>query len=231
MLNTGRIFSVRKYSFHDREAVRRISCETSFLQEERKRFIDDDEILADALTLYFTDYEPGSCFVAVDSADKVIGYLLGARRASLIPVVFIRSILPGLLVKALRHKIFLKNREIGFFMQVLISLVSGEFITPRILSGYPAVFHINIESKFRRINAGKTLVERYLRYLYANAIYGVHCGTMSGDARDFFIAQGFTVLHSSRRTYLKYLTGKSYTLYLLGRRISFSGLYGNGEPV
>lgn len=74
MLNNN-IF-IRKFNNCDRKDIRRISCDTAFLEESRKVFFDDDEILADALTLYFTDYEPDSCFVAVKN-DKIIGYIKG----------------------------------------------------------------------------------------------------------------------------------------------------------
>lgn len=55
---------IRPFRKDDRESVRRISCETAFWGKNRKNIFADDEILADALTMYFTDYEPESCFVA-----------------------------------------------------------------------------------------------------------------------------------------------------------------------
>ena len=69
---------IRKFNSKDRNGIRGISCDTAFLGKPRTDFFDDDEILADALTLYFTDYEPGSCFVAV-YGEKVVGYLVGAK--------------------------------------------------------------------------------------------------------------------------------------------------------
>ena len=57
-------YLIRPYQKEDRPSVRRISCETAFLDADLHDFFSDEEILADALTLYFTDYEPESCFVA-----------------------------------------------------------------------------------------------------------------------------------------------------------------------
>ena len=72
---------IRTYNPADRNSVRTISCRTSFLEFDRKMFFDDDEVLADVLTLYFTDYEPQSCFIA-ESGNKVIRYVSGTVNAA-----------------------------------------------------------------------------------------------------------------------------------------------------
>ena len=68
---------IRQFKPEDRGSVRDISWETAFLGEPADAFFSGKEILADFLTQYFTDYEPGSCFVAV-SANRVVGYLIGS---------------------------------------------------------------------------------------------------------------------------------------------------------
>ncbi|HZK10869.1 MAG TPA: hypothetical protein VFD10_00700 [Atribacterota bacterium] len=55
---------IRNYQIEDRDIIRKINLESILLVEYRSS-IFDDEILADLLTIYFTDYEPLSCFVAV----------------------------------------------------------------------------------------------------------------------------------------------------------------------
>jgi hypothetical protein len=50
---------IRNYQIKDRDTIRKISLESIFLGEYRSS-IFDDEILADLLTKYFTDYEPFS---------------------------------------------------------------------------------------------------------------------------------------------------------------------------
>lgn len=56
--------SIRKYKAQDRQAIRDICYDTAFLGESASVFFDAKEILADFVTLYFTDYEPESCFVS-----------------------------------------------------------------------------------------------------------------------------------------------------------------------
>ena len=69
--------SIRPYERRDRKTLRQISYETSFLGKADDLF-DEPKILEDALTLYFTDSEPQSCFVA-EYNGKVIGYLIGTK--------------------------------------------------------------------------------------------------------------------------------------------------------
>ncbi len=99
---------IRKFESRDREELRKISCDTAFLGKPRTDFFDDDEILADALTLYFTDYELGSCFVAVCS-EKVVGYVVGAKNERAMDRVFKLKIAPLLFIKAIRKGVFLKK--------------------------------------------------------------------------------------------------------------------------
>ena len=51
--------SIRPYTLKDRPGLRKISYDTSFLGKADELF-DEPELLADALTLYFTDSEPQS---------------------------------------------------------------------------------------------------------------------------------------------------------------------------
>jgi len=71
--------SVRHYESRDREAVRRLCCETGFLGKPIDPVFQDRELFADYLTSYYTDIEPESSFV-LEQEGTVKGYLLGSRR-------------------------------------------------------------------------------------------------------------------------------------------------------
>jgi len=72
------LFIVRKYKKEDRKSVRKIACDSAFMGEPCEIFFKGRDFLADVLTLYFTDYEQESCFVA--EVDNIVaGYLIGAR--------------------------------------------------------------------------------------------------------------------------------------------------------
>jgi ribosomal protein S18 acetylase RimI-like enzyme len=213
MLNNN-IF-IRKFNNCDREDIRRISCDTAFLEESRKVFFDDDEILADAFTLYFTDYEPDSCFVAVKN-DKIIGYIIGTTDVKLMRKIFIAKIIPNLIIKGLSRGIIFKRNTRKFLLRILLSLLKGEFVRPDFSKQYPATLHINIDKAFRRQNIGKQLIEYYLKFLKEKNVSGVHFGVMSESAKEFFIKLGFNILFISKLSYLRYYLGKFIPYYILG---------------
>ncbi len=71
--------TVRPYEPTDRDAVRRICCDTGFSGQPVDPLFCDREVFADYLTRYYTDWEPESAFIAEDGG-KVVGYLIGSIR-------------------------------------------------------------------------------------------------------------------------------------------------------
>jgi hypothetical protein len=71
--------TVRQYEARDREAVRRLCCETGFLGKAIDPVFEDRELFADYLTAYYTDIEPEAAFL-LEQNGIVKGYLLGSRR-------------------------------------------------------------------------------------------------------------------------------------------------------
>ena len=115
LLKNDPAFVIRKYDSRDRSAVRRICCETALAGEPSAIFFDDDEVFADALTIYFTDHEPESCFVA-EHDNNVIGYLIGAKDARRMDKIFANKSAMPLLIKALRRGVFFRKNNVKFFM-------------------------------------------------------------------------------------------------------------------
>src|SRR5580765_5486301 len=72
-------FLIRGYRASDREAVRKLCCETGFLGEPIDPVYQDRELFADFLTTYYTDHEPESCFL-LEVDGEISGYLLGSRK-------------------------------------------------------------------------------------------------------------------------------------------------------
>lgn len=208
--------AIRKYQTADREALRSISCQTAFLESERKLFFDDDEILADALTLYFTDFEPEACLVALDGK-RVVGYIFGAINVRSMNRVFAKKILLRLIAKILRKGIFLRRGNLKFFIHVALSFLKGEFFTPDFSGKYPATLHINIDQDYRGHRLGKRLMENYLAYLRRKGAPGVHLGTMSEAAKKFFIKNGLSILFKGKRSYLRYILKRDVPYYILGK--------------
>ncbi|MBF0479155.1 MAG: GNAT family N-acetyltransferase [Candidatus Omnitrophica bacterium] len=209
--------TIRKYRIEDRPHVRRISCETAFLELPRGNIFTDDEVLADALVSSYVDFEPESCYVA-DMKGKVVGYIIGSLDLHNHNQISSKTMLP-LFMKALQRGVFLRKANLKFFIQSLQGALKGEFVMPNFTKEFPATLHINVKHGYRREGVGKKLLVAYLDYLKNAQVKAVHMGTISEIAKDFFVSMGFRVIYQSPRTYLKVYLGKEVTCYVLGKEL------------
>jgi len=210
-------FVVRNYQESDRDSIRNIAYDTAFMGESADLFFDGRETLADFLTVYFTDYEPRSCFVAEMDGD-VIGYLLGAKSEKRQNVAFIR-IIPRLIIKAFLKGTPFRIKNMKFSFHIFLSALRGEFNLPNCTKLYPALLHINVDKKYRGLGIGRKLIETYVDYLKRENITGVHLITKSENAVNFFIKMGFEVFHKTRLSYLRYILKRNIELYILVRKL------------
>lgn len=98
---------IRGFGAQDRGRVRAIGCATVFPGIPRKDVFSDDEILADALTSSYTDYEPQSCLVA-EVNGRVVGYLIGSKDSQALSRRSRKAILP-FVSRALLRGVFLNR--------------------------------------------------------------------------------------------------------------------------
>ncbi|MBF0532509.1 MAG: GNAT family N-acetyltransferase [Candidatus Omnitrophica bacterium] len=210
---------ISRYVPTDRAALRRISLETAFAGYDREAFIQDDEILADALTSYFTDREPESCFVAV-AGETVVGYIIGCPDVRRMNARFFPQVAAGLFGLSWRRGFWFKLQHWRFVFAVARSVWRREFRAPDFSKEYPAVLHINITRNFQGKGLGRRLMETYLEYLRSQKVTAAHCGTMSEEAKEFFLKCGFSLLHKGTRSYLEYRTNAVLPYYVLGYKFS-----------
>jgi len=207
---------IRKLQAGDREPVRQIAHDTALMGESAALFFDGSEVIRDALSLYFTDYEPGSCFVAeVDG--RVVGYLSGALKKVTYEKIFNAKIALPLFFKALKSGVFLKIKNLVFIFSCLLDLLKNGIKTPDFCQKYPATFHINIRNGFRGQNIGARLINAYLDYLKGRGVSGVHLATMSDRAANFFLLQGFKQLYKGKRSYFEPILHRDVSLYIFGK--------------
>ncbi|MDD5044717.1 MAG: GNAT family N-acetyltransferase [Candidatus Omnitrophica bacterium] len=209
---------IRKYEKKDRQFIREIACATAFIGKDSSAFFDDREIMADALTLYFTDYEPESCFVA-ENKNEIIGYLTGTKDEAAMNKVSGAKIFWPLFLKSLKKGALFRKKNFVFLLHCLISSLKGEFRLPVSLKEYPAVLHINLKEGSRSLGIGAGLIKAYLDYLKENKVQGVHLATMSSRAADFFSQQGFKLLFSAKRSYFSHILHEDITVYVYGRHL------------
>ncbi len=209
---------IRPFKPSDRESVRLISCETSFAGFPRYQFFEDDEVLADFLTIYFTDYEPESCFVA-EHRGKTIGYLTGTLDERGMMRVFNSRILPKLILKLIQRGFLVNKKSLRFLLESAKAFLQGNLHFPDLTEKYPAVLHINIDNAYRNQKIGGRLIEYYLNYLREHKVSGVHLATMSEKAKAFFMKSGFEPYVALKRTHMMYCLKHPTMVYILTQKL------------
>ena len=209
---------IRKFKAEDREPVRDIAWETAFIGEPADAFFSGKDILADFLTLYFTDHEPDACFVAV-AGTRVVGYLIGSLDSLRLASTFKNKILAGLLGKFIFSGAIFSWRNLRMIFNFFLSLLKGEFNMAEVRISYPAVIHINLRKDFRGQGAGERLILAFEQHLRSKGVKGVHLATVSEGAGIFFSKQGFNLLDQYPRSYFRYLLGKDIKVYIYGKKL------------
>ena len=202
-------FTIRSYRRSDREAVRRLCCETGFLGEPIDPVYGDRELFADFLTTYYTDWEPESSFV-VEADGELCGYLLGSR-------------------KPLRNQLYSFWQNVSLFCRVLFRYPrynerSRRFIRWTVTHGWREVparparvphFHINLLPEARKMSTTRALMSAYLSYLYRcgeKRVYGQIVTFESRRGEKMFERYGFSVLNRGEITKYRALYPESVYL-------------------
>jgi hypothetical protein len=193
-------FTIRSYRRSDRDAVRRLCCQTGFLGEPIDPVYEDRQLFADFLTTYYTDHEPESCFVLENDGD-IRGYLLGCR-------------------KPLRNQLYSFWQNVSLFIKALSRYFryharSRRFIRWTLMYGWREVpaaprrvphFHINLLPDARKMSTTRALMSAYLSYLYRcgeKRVYGQIVTFESRRGEKMFERYGFKVLNRAEITKYK----------------------------
>ncbi len=200
---------IRKYVVEDREAVRRLCCETGFLGNRIDPVFVDREVFADFLTDYYLEREPESAFVVERDGD-LRGYLLGCcfpRRHAFWSVIFSICAAGRLLLHFPGY-----NEASQNFVRWMIFNAWRE--VPPAPAGVPH-FHINLLEDVRNVSTTRQLIDSFLEYLKKNgasAGYGQMVTSGSRRSERMFQRYGFAVLNRSEIT--KYQAFYPETVYL-----------------
>ncbi|MFZ5800515.1 MAG: GNAT family N-acetyltransferase [Candidatus Omnitrophota bacterium] len=201
---------IRNFTPEDKEAVREICADTAFMGAPVEHFFTDRRAFVDLAISYYTDFEPQSLFVA--QADKeVVGYLAGCKDTRQYKRIFSQHILPVVVVRLIFSPAILRIKNLRFFWAGVKSLLKGELRRPDCLKAFPAHLHINIREGFRKQGIGLKLIERYLEYLKAEGVNGLHLYSFSPGGQSFFQRIGFKPIFSRRISYFDYLKPKPET--------------------
>jgi L-amino acid N-acyltransferase YncA len=193
-------FIIRSYRGSDREAVRKLCCDTGFLGEPIDPVYEDRQLFADFLTTYYTEWEPESSFV-IESDGEIRGYLLGCR-------------------KPLRNQLYSFWQNVSLFLKALSRYFryherSRRFIRWALVHGWREVpaaprrvphFHVNLLPDARKMSTTRALMSAYLSYLYRcgeKRVYGQIVTFESRRGEKMFERYGFKVLNRAEITKYK----------------------------
>jgi len=208
-MKTKEAFTIRSYQPSDREAVRRLCCETGFLGEPIDPVYEDRELFADFLTTYYTDHEPESSFV-IEKEGELHGYLLGSRRPLLNQLYsFYQNIV--LFLRALLRYPRYNERSRRF---ILWLLRNGWREVPAAPRKTPH-FHINLLPDARKMSTTRSLLSAYFTYLHKageRQVYGQIVTFESRRGEKMFERYGFKVLNRAEIT--KYRAYHPESVYL-----------------
>ena len=201
--------TIRSYRRSDRDAVRRLCCQTGFLGAPIDPVYEDRQLFADFLTTYYTDWEPESSFV-IEIDGEIRGYLLGSR-------------------KPLRNQLYSFWQNISLFLKALTryfryTAASRRFVRWILMNGWREVpaaprrvphFHINLLPEARKMSTTRALMSAYLSYLYRcgeKRVYGQIVTFESRRGEQMFERYGFKVLNRAEIT--KYKAFYPQSVYL-----------------
>jgi hypothetical protein len=202
-------YTIRSYRRNDRDAVRRLCCQTGFLGTPIDPVYEDRQLFADFLTTYYTDWEPESSFV-IEIDGEIRGYLLGSR-------------------KPLRNQLYSFWQNVSLFLKALTryfryTAASRRFVRWILMNGWREVpaaprrvphFHINLLPEARKMSTTRALMSAYLSYLYRcgeKRVYGQIVTFESRRGEQMFERYGFKVLNRAEIT--KYKAFYPQSVYL-----------------
>ena len=202
-------FTIRSYRETDRNAIRRLCCDTGFLGAPIDPVYEDRQLFADFLTTYYTDWEPESSFV-IEIDGEIRGYLLGSR-------------------KPLRNQLYSFWQNVSLFLKALArsfryNAASRRFVLWILMNGWREVpaaprrvphFHINLLPDARKMSTTRALISAYLSYLYRcgeKRVYGQIVTFESRRGEQMFERYGFRVLNRAEIT--KYKAFYPQSVYL-----------------
>jgi GNAT superfamily N-acetyltransferase len=194
---------VRPYTPRDREAVRRICCETGYSGEPIDPVFGDRDVFADFFTRYYTDFEPESAWVA-EVGGEVVGYLIGCCRFRYHAWVEKFLLLVVIAPKAVwRFCTGRYNQASRKFLFWSCGKATGE--TPS-APKRSAHFHFNILSAYRNTGIGYKLFFTFYKQLQVRGVAQVYGQIQTFDDRRairIFERYGFTEFDRKELTKFK----------------------------
>lgn len=200
---------IRPYRPADRDAVRRLCCETGYLGKAIDPVFEDRELFADYLTSFYTDWEPESTFV-LEQNGEVKGYLMGSRRPFLQQFYNFFLNLSLFARGASRYPRYKKASK-AFVRWILLNAWREVPAAPRRIPH----FHFNMLPEVQGFGTAREILVQFLNHLRAHGETHVFGQVVTFEERrgaKVFERYGFRVLEKKEIT--KYRAHRDEPVYL-----------------
>jgi ribosomal protein S18 acetylase RimI-like enzyme len=168
---------IRLFRPTDRADVLRIGADTAFFGAPIEKYMEDRRIFSDGFYSYYTDVEPGFCWIA-EVNGRGAGFLTGCQDSRTKAGRYIQRTLPGLLKSLMRGQYHFGPLTWDYFRRLVGAGLRSE--APQVdFKIYPAHLHINVDASYRGHGLGRRLMNAYLEQLRSLYVPGVHLMTTS----------------------------------------------------
>lgn len=221
--------TIRKYEPKDRESIRKIFNDTAFFGAPIETYFSDRAFFADFFTLYYTDYEQESVFVAEDiNRREVVGYLTGCINTVHMKEFFYPKASLKLLPGLFRKTVIFDKKSLSYLIGLLRSGIKGENSQDKFFdyNRFPSHLHMNIRFEYRDQGIGSRLIQAFFAYLREKNVYGVHLGVFSvnEEAIKFYKKYGFYEFSRCRTTlYDNFFPNRDIYLIYMVKHLSEEG--------
>ncbi len=167
---------------------------------------DDAYLFGLLFCLYYVDYEPENCFLAVDEKiGLVVGYILSSLDSKRQEEQFRKKVISKIIRRAFLYTLWRHPRTFRVFWH--FKKVHQE--RPKIpneetlLAPYPAHLHIDILPQYHRQGIGTKLMKRMETHFKTQKVKGVHLGTSEQNTKaiPFYHNLGFSVIYKGSSVY------------------------------
>ncbi len=211
---------MRLYQPKDRQAIREICVATANAGNPIDHYFSDRELIADLVTSYYTDYEPGALWVA-EHDGIVVGYLTGSLDQQKYDAIVSRIGLKAGL-KSICRGILFHRSSWRFLLTILKTAMAGGFNKKILFDQYPTHLHLNIDRDFRGKNIGAKLMECFVSQVRQKDLHGIYAIVRSDNVGgcQFFEKSGFVRLSQHPAFFLSANKIFKGATIVLGRKIS-----------
>lgn len=169
---------IRKYYFKDKQALRKLCCDTAYFGDSCDVFFPDRELLADLIMKYHTDYEPEHIWVA-EHKKCIVGYISACFDETKYKRIMLFRIVPvSLIVALIRGKMWSMKtfKMIAYFFSA--SFLKETKLVKLDQRNFPVHIHQNIKNGFRSRGIGGKLLEAFINEATRNRIQGIKFKTL-----------------------------------------------------